>query len=99
MFTREHLRPGQEDQSGRVLLETADSCFTMVANQIIFLNNFIKKIRIFLGGWSRWVIDDDVSNGKVYIQSKNKGLINIPETSWEIYNGTFHEDNTMRVTG
>ena len=73
----------------------------MVAKQIKFLNNLIKEIRIFLGGWSSWVIDDDVSNGPAYIESKNKGLINIPENGWKYINanGTFQEDNTMRVTG
>jgi len=49
------------------------------------------------GNLSRWVIDDDVTNGPVLIQSKLKGLVNIPSTSWQYHAHGLKEDNTLRV--
>ena len=76
-----------------------DDRFLFYHGSIMFLNNLLNVIWTFIGGWLRWVIDDDISNDGAYIQSKNTGLINIPESGWEFNNGTFQEDNTMRVTG
>ena len=96
VFTGKHLRPGQVDLCGKAQSEMIDSCFTTVGD---YSNYISESIWTFPGVWSSWVIDDDVSNGGAYIESKSKGLINIPETGWKYINGgTFHDDDTMRVT-
>merc|ERR1711953_331342 len=41
------------------------------------------RFLFYHGAWFRWVIDDNVDNGPVYIQSKKKGQINIPPTEWQ----------------
>jgi len=56
------------------------------------------RFLFYHGAWFRWVIDNNVDNGPVYIQSKISDQINIPPTEWQ-YNkgGTFHDDNTLTV--
>ena len=50
------------------------------------------------GDWSRWVIDDNVDNGPAHIQSKDKGLTNLPRTGWQYGNdGSWHDDSTLKV--
>ena len=52
------------------------------------------------GDWSRWVIDDNVDNGPARIQSKEKGLTNLPRTGWQYAdNGSWYDDNTMTFIG
>ena len=46
-----------------------------------------------------WVIYKSVSSGYAYIISKNRGLINIPETGWLISDDGWQEDNSLSVTG
>jgi len=46
----------------------------------------------------RWVIKD--FNGRIYIRSKNKNLIDIPLTGWTYWDGSnYQDDNTLRITG
>ena len=51
------------------------------------------------GVWSRWTIKTEVSDdGGAWIQSKNQGLINLPQTGWQYSkDGGWHEDNTIEV--
>ena len=49
---------------------------------------------------SRWVIHHEVSSGLAYIQSKNTGLIDIPQSAWQYDDGTnWADDNTLTITG
>ena len=53
-----------------------------------------------LADWNRWIIKEEVSDeGLANIESKNKGLINLPQTGWQYSNDGWHDDNTMRVKG
>ena len=59
---------------------------------------------IIPGDWSRWVINDEISNRSANIRSFYKGLINITGIpKWEYHairnNGHWHYDNTLKVTG
>ena len=59
-----------------------------------------KFIVINTSGGGDWVIDDNVDNGGVYIRSKNKHLINLPQNGWEyISNNEWYDDTTMQVKG
>ena len=54
------------------------------------------------GDWSRWIIKAEVTDdGGSNIKSKNKGLINLPQTGWQYVGNDdgWHDDNTLKVKG
>jgi len=50
------------------------------------------------GDATRWVIHNEVTNGRAHIQSKNSALIDIPQTGWQYSDSGWHDDNTLTVT-
>ena len=54
----------------------------------------------FKGFWSRWIVNDEVvENSWAYIKSTKQGLVFLPVSGWQYYNGTWQEDDTLTVTG
>merc|ERR1712165_627573 len=53
---------------------------TFVFNQLVNRDNHPDRFLFYNADWSRWVINDEVSNDEAYIRCEDAGLINIPPT-------------------
>ena len=65
-----------------------DDVFMFYTSKLYFIMVITGSVIFIMAGFGNWQIGSDITTARGWIRSENSGLLAIPTSGWEYYDGT-----------